>query len=1019
MLSIGKIMIPGVIPRAIQTATLLLAALFATSLGALEIELQEGTHFAVSVSPDGKQLVFDLQGTLWLMAAEGGKARALTDPRDDSRLPKWSPDGSRIAYQAYRENFWQIWMISPDNGAMQQITTGPFDHREPTWSADGQRLYFATDRSGNYDIWAVDVPAPGSTSTPVQVTDTEGDEFSPAVSADNQLAYLVKEPGWGAPTVIRTVDGDSAVDAFVQKGSMLSGLSWQSDGQALTVVRYDDVWNARETSLIRIVPGDPVEALLSPEQSDVFPFPASWLNADVYFYTRNGSIQKADRLTMRETVIPFSCNIEVQRPDRKTRKVALDDPSPRPLKGVYGPVVSPDGKQIAFSALGDLWLMSVKENGETEAPRQLKIPGSHEIQPAFSPDANKLAYASDRSGSMDIWLYDLITESHSPVTTLTGNEANPAWSPDGKLLSYARSEDQGLQGERILAIKDLLTGSDRDIARRGFSPGKQSWSADGRYLIYSELQPASSLFREGKNILKKVEIATGAIESLAWSKLPELGSRMSSGPDWSADGSKVVFVSGGHLWLARPDIGLELLGSPERLSEDLASSPSITADGRWVLYQSGAQLKRLNLEKGTVQTLPVSVTWNPPAEEPDLLIQAGRVFDTTTGKYLDDLDILIREGRISTLAPRGEISFQGRVLDARDRVVMPGLIESHAHPSVLFGQALGRLWLSFGITSVREPGTDPHEAILRKETWGSGAEPGPRLFYAGPLTDGSRIYYSMANPVATDAMLLQELQAAVDLGYDMIKTYVRLPDRKQEQVINFAHRNGMLVSSHYLYPAAAFGVDATEHMGGTSRFGFSNKQSLRNVAYQDVISILTQTGITLSPTLSLQVGLAALDRHQPELLDDYRYQAFYSEAERTDFKKRFVQGYFGGMSDAELDAALERHRKELRQIVTGGGRITAGSDAPIVPYGLSLLTELLSMSGAEGLTHAEALMSATSWAADAMGVGDQLGRIEPGMLADIIIVNGDPLSRIQDIFNIEQVISAGRVFGVQELTRNK
>jgi hypothetical protein len=248
---------------------------------------------------------------------------------------------------------------------------------------------------------------------------------------------------------------------------------------------------------------------------------------------------------------------------------------------------------------------------------------------------------------------------------------------------------------------------------------------------------------------------------------------------------------------------------------------------------------------------------------------------------------------------------------------------------------------------------------------------------------------------------------------------VRLPDRKQEQVIDFAHANGMLVSSHYLYPAAASGVDATEHMGGTSRFGFSAKQSLRNVAYQDVIAILTQTGITLTPTLSLQVGLAALTRHRPDLLDDYRYQAFYSEDERTDFKERFVQGYFSGMSDADLDAALERHRKELRQIVTGGGRITAGSDAPIVPYGLSLLTELLSMSGAEGLTNAEALMSATSWAADAMGTGDQLGRIEPGMLADMIIVDGDPLSRIEDILRVEQVISAGRVFDVQDLARKQ
>ena len=978
------------------------------------IEFTQGTNFAVSADPQGNRLVFDLQGTLWLMPSSGGTAKALTDARDDARLPRWSPDGTRIAYQSFQDDYWQIWIINPDDGTGRQVTSGRYDHREPAWSADGNSLFFSSDRSGNYDIWASEVrPTSGSTA-PRQITATPEDEFSPAVAADGRLAYLLKEPGWGGQTRVRIQQDASFHDVYVEPKNLLSGLAWRPDGGALGFVSYDDVWNATQTNLLLLDIKTSEIQTLSPAGADVFPFPSSWLSADEYFYTQDGAIWRVERISGKRVSVPFSCTVTIDRPDWQKKQAALDGIAPRPLKGIYSPTVAPDGKRIAFSALGDIWLLPVAENAATGTPKRMEKAGSLEIHPAFSPDGAKLAYASDQSGSMDIWLYDFGSGQHQRITSLEGDEAMPAWSPDGNKISFLRAGRKSNFDKETVTVLDIKTGELRDIIDGQFAPGKPAWSPDSQALAISVMEPASRRFREGRNVIQLVDIESRKVQVPAWAETPELGARVSAGPVWSADGRKIVFVSSGHLWMMEMDSQGQA-STPRRLNQELSANPSVTAGGEFVVYQAGSTLKRLNTADGHIVSLPVKASWAPLVADETLLIHAGRLFDAVSGTYQDDVDILIVGQRIAAIAPKGEIPPQGRIIDASGQVVMPGLIESHTHQSALSGQALGRLWLSYGITSVREPGADPYDALQRKETWASGTEPGPREFFTGPLIDGERVYYAQSAPADAEVSLQQELDLAVDLDYDMIKTYVRLPDREQQKVIEFAHDHGIPVSSHYLYPATAYGADAVEHLGGTNRFGFSSKQSLGNIAYQDVIALLAETGTTLTPTLSLQVGMAVLGRQQPELLSDSRYLAFSGEAERADFQAGFLDAYFGSWSDAQLEASLERHRGELKSIVSAGGRVTSGSDSPFVPYGLSLLTELLASTGVNGLTAQQALMSATAWAADAMNVGDQLGRIRVGMLADIIIVSGDPLDRIEDTLHVTGVVSAGRYFSLAEL----
>ena len=156
---------------------------------------------------------------------------------------------------------------------------------------------------------------------------------------------------------------------------------------------------------------------------------------------------------------------------------------------------------------------------------------------------------------------------------------------------------------------------------------------------------------------------------------------------------------------------------------------------------------------------------------------------------------------------------------------MPGLIEMHAHLDDGYGENFGRVWLAYGITSLRIPSINPYAGLEQREAFDAGRRPGPRVFLAGDPFDGARVYYPGGVSVTSDEQLDRELDRASALGVDFFKTYVRLPDRLQKRIVDFAHAQNKPVTSHELYPAVAFGIDGVEHLSGTSRRGYSPKLS--------------------------------------------------------------------------------------------------------------------------------------------------------------------------------------------------
>jgi Tol biopolymer transport system component/imidazolonepropionase-like amidohydrolase len=960
----------------------------------VHLTMHEGTNMAAALSPDRRTIAIDLLGTLWTLPANGGTATAITDIFLDVRQPSWSPDGRRIAFQAYRDSTWQIWTVNADGKELKPVTSSAYDDREPAWSPDGARIAFASDRSGSYDIWILTV----ATGAVQQITAARSNEFMPSWRSAGEIAYVSdrrEKPGIyavpvapsGAPeTFVASADGALAAPAFGPDGAV--------------------AFNAIAGSHSRLIASG--KNIADPDE-DVFPFRPQWLASGELLYTADGKIKLRPAIGGPARVVEFSADVSFTRPPFTPKRHRFDLGGAQPVRGIMHPAISPDGSQMAFAALGDLWLMPI---GGT--PRRLTTDPAVETEPAWSPDGKSLAYSSDRGGSMNIWIRDMQSGTDRQLTRLQVASMMPAWSPDGSRIAFVDADGQ-------LEVADVKSGAVRRVHEHLNEPGRPSWAPDGTAVVVSSLKVYSTRFREGTNQVLRIAVPApgiGAQPDRWFDPLPHksIGMREDYGPVWSPDGSQMAAIVDGLLtsWPVGKD-GAPL-GPPRPLSTDLAGSPTWTGDSRQILYQSDTTLKVVDVATRRVaRAVDPRLTWTQIHPTGTKTIHAGRFWDGKTDTLQRDVDIVIDGNHIKSVGRHA--AHAGAVIDASNETVIPGLIEIHSHLSKSYGETLGRMFLAWGITTVRNPATNTFEAMENRESYESGARIGPRLITTGEPFDGTRIYYPGGTSIDDSGQLPMELQHAKDFGYDFIKTYVRLPDLMQKRVIEAAHGMGMPVTSHELYPAVAYGADGVEHIRGTSRRGYSPKVTVLMRSYRDVIDLLTASKMTLTPTVGIQGAFRLQTLRDASWLSDPRIMKLYppSIADRWRGETRTPAS---AESLDEAQRLVTPQERTIFQVVRGGGRVTAGTDAPINPYGLSLLMELESYASS-GLTPVEVMRTATMVSAEAMGVGADIGSIEAGKLADLTFIDGDPLQNIKDLRRVKRVIKDGNVYDVSSLVAGR
>jgi Tol biopolymer transport system component len=987
------------VPLSAQTA--------ATKSGVLTVS--EGTDIALTVSPDHKTILFDLQGMIYSLPAAGGKAKQITPGPLEASHPNWSPKGDLVAIQSYSGGTFHIWTMKPDGSDLKQITTGHGDDREPAFSPDGKEIAFSSDRDfkGSYDIWSVDLASGKLT----QWTSAADDEYEPSWSPDGKEIAFVSGVG-AVGKILYAVDRSgnrrTITDLTTAKGR-LEAPSFSPDGKHIAWTQFNGEGMFMDSANLV------VSGAVTGKATDAFPFPAAWLSPGEFLYTGSGHIYRVslDATTgaaKTETEIPFTAEIHWTRPAYKHKDYNFSAAAPQPVLGILAPALSPDGATIAFGALNQLWTMKIGEK-----PVQLTHGSAFVEGPQWSPDGSFLAWSADNDGILNLYIRDMKSgptsgPTSSPVKQVSPNKLSaqilPSWSPDSKQLAF--QDETG-----VTLVVDIATGKTRALTPALFDPGRPSWSADGKTIAIAAVKPYTHRFREGTNQIALIDVATAKMSWREPAPYESVTVRGEDGPVYSPDGKQMAFIMDDLLYATPVDASGNPTGPAKKLSEETADAPTWSGDSSKILFESDGKLRLIASSGGEATAVPFDLTYQAKIPHQKLLIHAGRFWKGEGPDEQKDVDILIVDNRIESVLPHSTAHEQGvdRVVDATQYTVLPGLWENHVHPSCLqsiyYGDRYGRLWLSYGITELRDLADATYRAEEQRESLDSGSRIGPRLFPTGEAIDGERVYYSMMIPTTSEAQLNRELERLKAFNFDMVKLYVRLPYAWQIKGSKFAHEQmGVVTGSHYLLPAVDLGNDLMSHISATSRTGYAYSRAFTMHSYTDVDKMLSASGMTTISTTFNQ----ALYGDDPGVASNSRF-ALYPPWEQDRLKKAVDTALHTDQHDNLV--RLGREESTVKKDFDAGGIILAGTDSPLDIPATSLHLNLRAQVKF-GMKPWQALETATSLPARAWHVSD-LGTLEKGKIADLIIVGGDPLTDIKDAADVRYVMKNGILMPIDEI----
>jgi Tol biopolymer transport system component len=941
----------------------------------LSVEFHEGTNMAAAPSPDGRRIVFSAQGALWVMPSAGGTATRITSWELEPTAPVWAPDGKTIAFQNYSpEGNFHIWTVAPDGRNPTEITTGPNDDREPAWLPDGSGLVFSSDRSNDvqYKIWKVAL----GTKALSQVTKGNGAESNPIVSSDGkQLAYVDTGSVYTAP-----LDG-SAAPVLVAAGT---APAWAPNGNAL-------VYQNANRALV--VGGKEVTS-----NEDLFQFPVRYLPDGRFLYTADGKIRMRGADGASPADIAFSATIMARRPVMGTTKDrGFNKLDPQPVMGVSAPVLSPDGKSIAFVALNDVWVMTIGE-----APVRLTNDTDRDGSPQWTADGTAVYFSSEKgnAGQLAVDQVTIASKARTRLAAIVGKSmVTPKMSPSGDRIAYTTLSGQ-------LEVWNVGSGSAEvimpSISTQVSTP---SWTPDGSKIMVVDNERINNRFREGYNKLRVIDLGSKTAKFYPVAVAPrQISERDEGAAVLSPDGTKVAFIMDSLLHVIPVDAAGAPTGTAVAISTEPADLPSWAGDSRTIMYKSANKIRTVQASGGNASDIALDLKWTQAVPAGTTLVRAGALWDGVSSTLRHDVDILIAGNRITSIQPHqaGSEATASRFIDASSLTVMPGLWDAHIHPLTLyqggqFGQ-IAALMLSYGVTSTQSVAGPLHQSIEIREALEAGNLVGPRLFVAPPLWEGNRLFYNFARTLRTPEVADIEIAKARTMGADYLKSYVRAPIPIMTRIAQAGLDMGVPTGTHMISPGTATGLGGTTHLSATQRMGYGWAKSFGStISYQDAAALHGKADFHLTDTL---FSAGALSADDPAILSSGRFILV---------PPNFIAGLQNAQPpSAAVVANIRRDAEQQAKVLAAGGLVANGTDSPLVVPGIALHMNL--RGAGLVMSNHQALQTVTINAAKMAFVDKDLGSVEVGKLADLVAVRGNPLDDLKAAANVEYVIKNGNAY---------
>ncbi|MEL6655676.1 MAG: amidohydrolase family protein [Bacteroidota bacterium] len=1007
----------------------------------LNFTTDEGTWMNLDVSPDGQTIVFDMLGDIYQMPISGGKATVLRSGLAWEVQPRFSPDGSEILFTSDAGGGDNIWIMKADGSEAIQVTKESFRLlNNAAWTPDGQyfvaRKHFTSQRSlGAGEMWLYH----RSGGSGIQLTKRKNDQQDvnePTVSPDGRYVYFSedmypggyfqynKDPNSQIYVIKRYDRQEDKMETVVRGPGGACRPQLSNDGKHLAFVR-----RVREQSVLFVYNLEtglayPIYDALSKDQQEAWAIFGVYTGFDWTPDDKNIIIWADGKIWQVPTdpnskvaakQIPFTAEVSTQvaTTQRVNNPVFEDNFTVKVIRHL---VTSPDEKTLVFSAVGYLWKMDV----ESKKVTRLTSAEHFEFEPAFSPDGSQLAYVSwDDQEKGSVILHDLSDGSSKVLTAEPGIYRTPSFSPDGQTVVFRKDGGNGHQGYLHCTEPGLYTvaldgGAPMIITPKGEYPvfsedGERIFFQTGGFLFGSLTKSFSSIKTNGSDEKKHFDGKYAQRFSIspdnkwiAWSELykvyvapfPKTGKSIGINAK-----TKAVPVA----QVAR-DAGVNIHWSPD--SKQL----------HWTLgneYYSDELTERFSFLEGALDSLPpmdtigMQIPLEVPMDQPEGMVAFtnARIITMEGDEVIEEGTILVDGNVIRSVGTSADVRIPRgvQIIDCAGKTIMPGIIDVHGHlGDFRYGLSPQQNWfyyanLAYGVTTAHDPSSNSEMIFSHSEMIKAGHTIGPRLYSTGTIIYGADGDFKVVINNLEDAR--SALRRTKAYGAFSVKSYNQ-PRREQRQMVMQAARElDLLVvpeGGSFFFHNMSMVVDG--HTGVEHNIPVAP-------LFNDVTTLWGATESHNTPTLIVNYGGVNGEYYW------YQHTNVWEKERLLTFTPRQIvdsrSRHRTMIPEEEYDNGHILVSQSLKKLTDAGVKVNLGAHGQL--QGLGAHWELWMLEQG-GMTNMEALQAATINGARYLGMDSEIGSLKPGKLADIIVIDGNPLEDIRQSENVQYTMVNGRLY---------